>query len=84
MREKDIYIERDRNIYIYICVCVCACACVHVRCTIFDVHGSFRIGKMVRVFANDPGDGVQSQDKLYQRLNKWFLVPSSLTKHFQV
>ena len=34
---------------------------------------------MSRVFANGPGDGVQSQVESYQRLKKWYLMPPCLT-----
>ena len=37
------------------------------------------IGIMVRVFANGPGDFVQSQVESYQRLKKWYLMPPCLT-----
>ena len=34
---------------------------------------------MIRVFADDLGDGVQSQVKSYQRLKKWYLILPCLT-----
>ena len=37
------------------------------------------IGIMVRVFANGPGDEVQSQVEPCQRPQKWYLVPPCLT-----
>ena len=37
------------------------------------------INIMVRVLANVPGDGVQSQVESFQRLNKWYLMPTCLT-----
>ena len=37
------------------------------------------IGLAVRVFANGPGDLVQSQVESYQRLKKWYLMPPCLT-----
>ena len=38
-----------------------------------------RIGLVGWVFANDPGDRVQSQVESYQRLKKWYLIPPCLT-----
>ena len=45
----------------------------------YMVYGFNRaIGLMSKVFANSPEDWVQSQVESYQRLKKWYLIPSSL------
>ena len=38
----------------------------------------YTICLMSRVYANGPGDQVQSQVVSYQRLKKWYLMPSYL------
>ena len=47
---------------------MCVCVCVYRP-----------IGIMGRVFTNDPGNQVQFLIESYERLKKWYLMPTCLT-----
>ena len=56
-----------------------------IFCPEDDVYKVVVFGRMSRVFANGPGDGVQSLVELYQRLKKMVLDTALLsTLHYKV